>query len=133
MNVDLRLDGQVVAMPGGGIDAGLRAAQVATAVRLGPRPLPAVRGLLLLDAAEPTVEDVSPVGADWVAAVEALLQAHRSRWQLLIDGDLALDIVDAGDAGLWSVGRSGSGTVWRPLSSEQAWSALLTALTRSAA
>jgi hypothetical protein len=133
MNVDLRLDGQVVVLPDGCLDAGLRAAHIATAVGLGPRPRPAVGGLLIIDAAEPTVEDVSPIGADWVGAVKALLGAHRSRWQLQVDGDVALDIVDAGDAGLWSVGCSGSGTVWRPVSSEQLWSALLMALRRSAA
>jgi hypothetical protein len=128
MNVDLRIEGQVVATPAGCFEAGLRAAHIATAVDLGPRPLPAVHGLLLIDAAEPTVDDVTAVGPDWVAAVDALLRARRTRWQLRVEGDVALDIVDAGEAGLWSVGRSGGGTVWRPISSEQLWCGVLAAL-----
>jgi hypothetical protein len=128
MTVDLRIDGKVVATPGGSLETGLRAAHIAAAVHLGPRPLPAVRGLLLVDAAEPTVDDITAVGPDWVEAVAALSGAPRTRWQLLSDGDVALDIVDAEEAGLWSVGRSGSGTVWRPISSEQLWCALLTSV-----
>jgi hypothetical protein len=128
MNVDLRIDGQAVAMPEGRCEAGLRAAHIATAVDLGPRPLPAVRGLLLVDAAEPTLDDVTAVGPDWVAALDALVRARRTRWQLLVEGEVALDVVDAGEAGLWSVGRSGNGTVWRPISSEQLWCGVLAAV-----
>jgi hypothetical protein len=39
-----------------------------------------------------------------------------------------LDIVDAGDGGLWSVSRVADGTAWRPVASEELWSALLVAL-----
>jgi hypothetical protein len=130
MNVDLLLDGHVVEIPGPGSDPGLQAAHIAAAVDLGPRPLPAARGLLLLDCDDPRVEDVTSVGADWAAAVDALVRAPRRRWQLVVEGDITLDIVDAGDAGLWSVGQTADGTAWRPVGSEQLWSALLVALAR---
>jgi hypothetical protein len=128
VNVDLLLDGRVVEIPGRGNDPGLQAAHIAAAVDLGPRPLPAAQGLLLLDSDDPRVEDVSSVGTDWAAAVDALARAPRRRWQLVVEGDVTLDIVDAGDAGLWSVGRTADGTAWRPIRAEQLWSALLVAL-----
>ena len=129
MNVDVRIDGRAVEIPGHGTDPGLQAACIATAVDLGPRPRPAVRGLLLLDSDEPRIEDVAAVGADWVAAVDALVRAPRRRWQLVVAGGVAgLDIVDAGQAGLWSVSRTPDGTAWRPIASEELWSALLSAL-----
>jgi hypothetical protein len=128
MNVDLRLDGHLVENSWGSAEAGLQAACIATAVNLGPRPQPAAQGLLVLDSDEPLVEDVTSVGADWARAVDALVRAPRRRWQLLVEGAVALDIVDAGDGGLWSVSRVVDGTAWRPVASEELWSALLVAL-----
>ena len=125
--VAVRLDGSVVDTAVGA-EPGVQAARIAAAVDLGPRPRPATQGLLLLDSDEPGVEDVRAVGTDWAAAVEALNCADRRRWQVVVDGEVALDLVDAGDAGLWSVGLTPDGTVWRPVDAEEIWSALLAVL-----
>jgi hypothetical protein len=130
MSSELLLDGRVVQLGGDHGDPGLQAAGIAAAVDLGPRPRPLVQGMLLVSAAELRLEDVASVGDDWAAAVTALVTAEQRRWQIVADGDVLLDIVDAGDAGLWSVGQDGDLSVWRPVSSEQLWSALLVALTR---
>jgi hypothetical protein len=128
MNVELRLDGNLVENSWAGADAGLQAACIATAVNLGPRPRPTVDGFLLLDSAEPRVEDARSVGVDWAQAVAALVRSPQRRWQLVVDGAVTLDIVDAGDGGLWSVGQAVDGAVWRPVAPEDLWSALLVAL-----
>lgn len=130
MTVELRLDGHLVEIPGDGTEPGLRAAAIAAAVDLGPRRRPAAQGLLLFDGDEPGAEDVASVGADWTAAVDALSRAARRRWQLVVEAAVVMDVVDAGDAGLWSVGRDAGNTVWRPVGSEELWSALLIALMR---
>jgi hypothetical protein len=130
MSIDLRLDGYPVTNSWAGADAGVQAACIATAVGLGPRPRPAAQGLLLLETDEPCREDVTSVGADWAGAVDALVRSPRRRWQLLVGGAITLDIVDAGDGGLWSVGRTVDGTVWRPIAAEELWTALLVALAR---
>jgi hypothetical protein len=99
--------------------------EVARVVGLGPRPVPDVPGMVLVEG--PPEELPRPeehLADDWCTALAQLHAADRRRWQVVVDGEVVLDVVDARAAGLWSVGREAAVTAWRPVSATQVWDAL---------
>lgn len=88
---------------------------------LGPRPLPTVRGQLHLSSTDLDSGELTGVGEDWAAVVRAL--PGGSRWQVA-GGDELLDVIDAGEVGLWLVSPDEAGVVLRAVTATEVFDLL---------
>ena len=106
---------------------------LAASAGLGPRPVVPVAGHLEADAelvralAHGEGSGVpDDLGGGWAEALRALAAARPRRLELR--GPRArLAVLDGGTAGAWAAARTGERAVLRPLSAEQAWTALVRA------
>lgn len=91
--------------------AGAVPQRLATLVGLGPRPVVAGPGMLITSASFLdrllTAEDPPPtkIPSGWREVLSTLVVHRRAWWRITVHADAAhrgLEVIDAGDAGLWS-------------------------------